>query len=77
MPTSSPAIKQVAEPEWAREKFLEQKFGIGRMTLYRLRKLKKIRSTNLKQPGDKYGIRLFHVESVRRLIEESEERGEG
>ena len=64
-PASSPPI----EPEWAREAYIKQRFGLGRTTLYNLRKKGKIRSSCTLIEGEKRSVRLFHVGSVRAFIE--------
>ena len=60
------------EPEWARETYITQRFGLGHTTLYNLRKKGKIRSAATLIDGEKRAVRLFHVESVRRFIESAE-----
>lgn len=60
-------------PEWADEKYITRRFGLTHMPLYNLRKAGKIRSLSLKQEGQKYGRRLFNVESVRVFLAAQEQ----
>jgi len=71
-PKSSTEAVEV-EPEWARESYITQRFGLGHTSLYNLRKKRKIRSSSTLVEGEKRAVRLFHVGSVRQFIEDSEE----
>jgi hypothetical protein len=61
-----------SDPEWADEKFVSANFGLGHSPLYNLRKAGKIRSLSTREPGKKYGKRLFHVGSIREYLAEQE-----
>ena len=62
------------EPEWVREREITSRFGLTRTVLYNLRKSGAIRSTSLRSEGAKYGIRIFHVGSIRDFITKQEAR---
>ena len=64
--------KQKAEPEWAREKFVTENYGLTHTILYNLRLGKKIRSVSLRGEGKKYGARLYHVGSIREYLANQE-----
>lgn len=64
--------KKEIDPEWANEKYITAKFGLGHTPLFNLRKAGKIRSLSSKGEGQKYGIRLFHVGSVRSYLASQE-----
>jgi uncharacterized DUF497 family protein len=69
--------KQIAEPEWAREKQITSQFGLTHMILYTLRREGKIRSVSLRSEGKKQGARLYHVQSVREYLSSLEDKGCG
>lgn len=60
--------------EWAREKEITARFGLSHTILFNLRKERKIRSVSTRGEGQKYGARLFHVESIREYIAKQEEQ---
>jgi hypothetical protein len=66
------ATKVKQEPEWAREKDITARFGMTHTVLYNLRKGGVIRSASIRTTGAKYGIRIFHVGSIRDFIEKQE-----
>jgi hypothetical protein len=65
-------MKATQEPEWAREKEINARFGMTHTILYNLRKSGAIRSASIRIDGAKYGARLFHVGSIRDFIEKQE-----
>jgi hypothetical protein len=48
--------------------------GIARTKLFELAKLGHIRSTSLREPGQRKGTRLFHLGSILEFIEQSEKQ---
>jgi hypothetical protein len=54
-----------ASPEFGRWRDVERIFGIKRGTLYNLLKAGKVRSVSLRKPGQKFAVRLFHLQSIR------------
>jgi hypothetical protein len=67
-------MKPTQEPEWAREKEINARFGLTHTILYNLRKRGAIRSVSLRGDDAKYGARLFHVGSIREYIEMQESK---
>jgi hypothetical protein len=61
-------MKPTREPEWAREKEINARFGLTHTILYNLRKRGAIRSVSLRGEGATYGARIFHVASIREYI---------
>ena len=61
-------------PEFGRLRDVERLYGIKRGLTYRLISERKIKSITLREPGNKFGCRLIHLQSVRdylhRLMEE-------
>ena len=68
--TANPATQD--SPEWLREKEVTRQFGLTHMPLFNLRKRGAIRSASLKAEGAKYGVRLYHVGSIRDYIDRME-----
>jgi hypothetical protein len=62
------------KPEWADEKFITRNYGITHTPLFNLRKSGAIRSLSLKEPGARYGKRLYHVPSVEAFLASCEGR---
>ncbi len=60
--------------EWADEKTVTATRGITHTPLYNLRKSGVIRSVSLKQEGQKYGKRLYHLPSIDAFIASQEAR---
>lgn len=79
--TSAPTAKQRAKelltiaqqglPVWVRapKRGPERYTGLTRPKLYALAAAGKIRSTSLREPGMKFGTRLFHLPSILAFIE--------
>jgi len=67
-------MKQLTDPEWAREKQISAQFALSHMILFNLRKQGEIRSISLRGEGKQYGARLFNVASVREYIARQEAR---
>jgi hypothetical protein len=51
-------------PEFGRVKDVQKLFGIKRGILYRWIGTGKVRSVCLREPGNKQGVRLIHLQSV-------------
>lgn len=60
------------EPEWGDEKFVTRNFGLTHTPLFNLRKAGKIRSISTRGEGQKYGKRLFYLQSIRDYFAEQE-----
>lgn len=56
-------------PEWADAKKVQQLFGIGKSTTYRLAEEGKIKTTSLRERGKLRGKRLFGCDSIAALLE--------
>ena len=67
-------MKQLADPEWAREKQISAQFGLSHMILFNLRKQGEIRTLSTRGDGKQYGARLFNIASVRDYLERQEAR---
>lgn len=67
-------MKQLADPEWAREKQISAQFGLSHMILFNLRKQGEIRTLSTRGDGKQYGARLFNVASVRDYLGRQEAR---
>lgn len=67
-------MKQLADPEWAREKQISAQFGLSHMILFNLRKQGEIRTLSTRGEGKQYGARLFNVASVRDYFARQEAR---
>lgn len=65
---------KTTDPEWADEKFVTATRGITHTPLFNLRKSGKIRSLSLRQPGAKYGKRLYHIPTIDAFLAEMEQR---
>lgn len=52
-------------PEFARADTIKRMFGIGRGTLYNMADMGLIKSVRLRVRGQKQGLRLWHVQSIR------------
>ena len=65
---SASASNKKQESEWAREKEIIARFGLSHTIIYNLRKSGEIESVSLRLGGNKYGARLFNVDSVRNFI---------
>ena len=61
-------------PEWADEKFVTAGFGLTHTPLFNLRKRGLIRSLSTRGEGDKYGKRLFNIQSIRDYLAAQEGR---
>jgi hypothetical protein len=56
--------------EWGDAEDIEQRFGIGRGTLYKLANANRIKSTVFKTAEDaQKGVRLFNIQSIREFLE--------
>ena len=55
-------------PEFGRVNDVQKLFGIKRGILYRWIAAKKIKSVCVREPGNKQGVRLIHLQSVREYI---------
>jgi hypothetical protein len=64
-----PASLTGAQPEFGRVTDCTRLFGLKRGTLYNLLSAGKIRGVLLRVKGRTSGVRLFHLASVRQLIE--------
>jgi hypothetical protein len=62
----------VAQPEWVRVPDALKIVKVCRATLYGWIKRQEIRSRSVKKPGCIMGVRLIHVPSLLKLVEESE-----
>jgi hypothetical protein len=60
--------------QWADEKTVTATRGITHTPLYNLRKSGAIRSVSLKQEGQKYGKRLYHLPSIDAFLASQEAR---
>jgi hypothetical protein len=60
--------------QWADEKIVTATRGITHTPLYNLRKCGAIRSVSLKQEGQKYGKRLYHLPSIDAFLASQEAR---
>jgi hypothetical protein len=72
--TSAPIEASEADnvqPEWVRTGDLRRLFGISRGSCYNLAKMGKIKGVLLRVRGQKSGVRLWSVDSVRRCIHEA------
>lgn len=58
-------------PEFLRTNPVYRKFGLKRGTLYNLHRDGKIKSVLLRSRGQKSGVRLWCVESIRSFIQQS------
>ena len=67
-------MKQLADPEWAREKQISAQFGLSHMILFNLRKQGEIRTLSTRGDGKQYGARLFNIASVRDYLGRQEAR---
>jgi len=63
-----------AQPEFGRTRDLDRLFGVKRGSAYNLAKAGKIRGVVLRIQGQKSGLRLWHLDSVRRYIHAEMER---
>ena len=63
-------------PEWGRCADVKRVFGIGRATIYTLLRAGKIRGCVLRARGEKSGMRLISMESVRHYIQAEMARSE-
>jgi len=61
------------EQEYATYKEVKARFAMNRFMLYSLAREGKIKSVSLRRPGKRWGIRLFHLPSVREFLESLEE----
>ena len=59
----------IERPEWASALTISHMFGLSRSTLYELATAGKIRSSSLRERGQKRGKRLFSTLSVSEFIE--------
>ena len=78
--TSQKQNAETSEPIYADERYISRQFGLGHTSLYNLRKAGLIRSVSTRQPGQKYGKRLFYLQSIRDFLlsqEASESQQEG
>lgn len=66
--------KPLRQIEWADEKIVTATRGITHTPLYNLRKCGAIRSVSLKQEGQKYGKRLYHLPSIDAFLASQEAR---
>lgn len=66
-----------ATPEFGRCLDCTRLFGLKRGTLYNLLRERRIRGVLLRVKGQKSGVRLFHLASIRSLIEEQMNREGG
>jgi len=64
-------------PEFGRAADVQRYFGIKRGTLYNLLQDGRVKGILLRVRGQKSGVRLFHMESVRNLILSSVEPTHG
>lgn len=64
-------------PEWEDPRAIQQRFGIGKTTLYRLIDEGKIRSVSLKERGKLRGKRLIFTDSVAAFLDARVTEGEG
>ena len=55
-------------PEFGRVQDVQRLFGIKRGILYRMINEGKVKSVCLREPGNKLGVRLIHLASVRDYI---------
>ena len=62
-------------PEFGRPRDVQRLFGIKRGTLYNLLADRKVKGVLLRVRGQKSGVRLIHLESVRQLILEEMAKG--
>ena len=69
MPSTSPTTAEFLDKNG-----VTKKFGITHTPLYRLRKAGLIKSVSLREPGAKYGKRLYCVASIRGYLDECERR---
>ncbi len=63
----------VQEQEYATYREVKARFAMNRFMLYSLAREGKIKSVSLRRPGKRWGIRLFHVPSVREFLESLEQ----
>ena len=66
--------KPLPQIEWADEKTVTATRGITHTPLYNLRKCGAIRSVSLRQEGQKYGKRLYHLPSIDAFLASQESR---
>ena len=59
----------VQEQEYGTYKEVKTLFGIKRGLLYKLVFEGKVKSVSLRRPGEKRGVRLFYLPSVREFLE--------
>jgi len=63
---------QLEEAEWANAQQVFLRFGLMKSTLFKLAEAGKIRSAVFKPtPGGRKSVRLFGIQSIRQLLEES------
>jgi hypothetical protein len=61
-------VRVSGNTEWTDSHGLLELFGIRRSTGYHLAEEGVIKSVSLKQPGEKRGVRLFHVPTIRSFL---------
>lgn len=59
------AGSQGSLPEFGRWQDVQRIYGVKRGTLYNLLKAGQVRSVSLRKPGQKFAVRLFHLQSIR------------
>lgn len=57
-----------ATPEFGRTKDVERMFGLKRGTLYNLFEERKVRGCLLRVRGEKSGVRLWDIASIRQFV---------
>lgn len=71
-PDATQVAKETTEvlPQYGRTNDVLRLYGLRRGTLYRLHRQGKVKSCLLRVVGQKSGVRLWHLESIRSLINE-------
>ena len=61
-------ISRESLPEFGRARDVERHFAIKRGFLYKLLKEGRVRSISLREPGRKFGVRLFYLPGIRAML---------
>jgi hypothetical protein len=63
---------KIVDQEWANAEQIQAQFGLTPSYLKKLAKENKIRSTLLRNPAARKGVRLYNIVSIRDLIAQNE-----
>ena len=71
------AVTTTIPVEWIDANEAKRIFGLGKTSLYKLKNEGRIRTSNICERGKTKGKRLFFYDSLKKIIEENAEGGEG